>query len=168
VDFKTLIFWLLFEQIRRPGETMRSLYDVFKAIQADEGDHVGTMKACLDPNVAVQSPSLERKVLAGAAVVATAAFFVSMTGDFSGVPVDDTAMDSVATGLTDGTLIDGVVAGLTGLTSKFAADEENRDIAEMAADAMETSGVISLASEAVRKAIVDAAVAILEFLAKLL
>lgn len=147
---------------------MRSLYDVFKAIQADEGDHVGTMKACLDPYVAVQSPSLERKVLAGAALIATTAFFMSMTGDLSSVPVDDTAVDSVVGGLTDTTVIDGLVAGLTGLVSKLAGDEEAQDLAEMAADALETGGVISLALEAVRKAILDIIVPILEFLAKLL
>lgn len=62
---------------------MRNLYDVFRAIRADETDHVSTMKACLDENVVLLSPSLEKKVLIGAGIVAaTAVLFAS--GDMSG------------------------------------------------------------------------------------
>ncbi|KAG7364271.1 alternative oxidase-domain containing protein [Nitzschia inconspicua] len=60
-------------KIRRPGQNMRNLYDVFRAIRADEADHVSTMKACLDENVVLLSPSLERKILIGTGIVAAAA-----------------------------------------------------------------------------------------------
>lgn len=63
-------------ELRKPGDDMQSLYDVFTAIRNDEGDHVGTMKACLDPDVAVKSPSLEQKVLSGAALVFASALAV--------------------------------------------------------------------------------------------
>lgn len=67
--------------IRRSGINMKTLYDVFAAIRLDEGDHVGTMKACLDPKVAVISPSLERRFLTGVALSAVVGYFLT-TGDF--------------------------------------------------------------------------------------
>lgn len=67
--------------IRKSGTNMTSLYDVFVAIKSDEGDHVGTMKACLDPNVAVISPSLETRFLTGVALSAAVGYFLS-TGEF--------------------------------------------------------------------------------------
>jgi len=63
--------------IRKPGTSMKSLYDVFMAIRADEGDHVGTMKACLDPNIAVMSPSLETRFLTGVALSTMIGYFLS-------------------------------------------------------------------------------------------
>lgn len=70
------------EEPRLPGDKMKSLYDVFTAIKADEGDHVSTMKACLDPEVAVQSPSTEKRLLVGGAFVAAISYMVT-TGDFA-------------------------------------------------------------------------------------
>lgn len=52
-------------EIRKSGTNMKSLYDVFSAILSDECDHVGTMKACLDPTVPVISPSLEIRFITG-------------------------------------------------------------------------------------------------------
>ena len=78
---------------------MRSLYDVFTAIKADEGDHVGTMKACLDPDVAVLSPSLEKKVLTGVALVAAFSYFLTAGDipDLGGLgDLADSAVDSTA------------------------------------------------------------------------
>lgn len=65
------------KEIRRPGESMRSLYDTFAAIRADEGDHVSTMNACLDPNATMRSPSMERRILYGGALVALASAVIS-------------------------------------------------------------------------------------------
>eukprot|EP00551_Chaetoceros_affinis_P007779 CAMPEP_0203670360 /NCGR_PEP_ID=MMETSP0090-20130426/6448_1 /ASSEMBLY_ACC=CAM_ASM_001088 /TAXON_ID=426623 /ORGANISM="Chaetoceros affinis, Strain CCMP159" /LENGTH=547 /DNA_ID=CAMNT_0050535193 /DNA_START=83 /DNA_END=1726 /DNA_ORIENTATION=+ len=66
--------------IRKSGTNMTSLYDVFVAIRSDEGDHVGTMKACLDPNVAVISPSLETRFLTGVALTSAVGYLLT-TGD---------------------------------------------------------------------------------------
>jgi len=69
------------EGIRRPGFNMKSLYDVFDAIQSDEGDHVKTMKACLDDKTVVLSPSLENRVLIGISLTALTGY-VATTGEF--------------------------------------------------------------------------------------
>jgi len=92
-------------EIRQPGQKMRCLYDVFSAICADEGDHVGTMKCCLDPTEAVASQSLERRVLAGLALAAALGYFVSV-GEISDMP--DLA-ETVMSGITSP---DGVVETL--------------------------------------------------------
>ena len=60
------------KDIRRPGVSMKSLYDTFTAIRADEGDHVSTMKACLDPSAGLRSASLEVRLLYAAALTALA------------------------------------------------------------------------------------------------
>jgi ubiquinol oxidase len=65
--------------IRRPGSNMKSLYDVFSAIQADEIDHVLTMKSCLDKNAIVQSISIERKVIVGTALTVAASTVLAAT-----------------------------------------------------------------------------------------
>jgi len=59
------------------GSNMTSLYKVFEAIRNDEGEHVSTMKSCLDPQVAVLSPSIERSVFVGAAVLASIGLIAS-------------------------------------------------------------------------------------------
>jgi hypothetical protein len=69
---------------------MRSLYDVFAAICADEGDHVCAMAACLDTNATLQSPSIERRVLIGIASLAFVSYALSTYGSLD-VDVIDTA-----------------------------------------------------------------------------
>ena len=66
--------------VRKPGLDLRSLYDVFLAIQNDEGDHVQTMTSCLDPTVATLSPALENRVLTGVALVTGASILVGNAG----------------------------------------------------------------------------------------
>eukprot|EP00804_Cyclotella_cryptica_P030582 CCRYP_020013-RB/>CCRYP_020013-RB protein AED:0.15 eAED:0.15 QI:0/-1/0/1/-1/1/1/0/512 len=61
--------------IRKPGINLRSLYDIFVAIRDDEGDHVSTMKSCLDPKEATLSPALESRVLTGVALAASVGYF---------------------------------------------------------------------------------------------
>ena len=96
-------------EIRQPGDNMKSLYDVFTAIRADEGDHVGTMKACLDPNVAVNSPSMEKRILTGVALAATFGYLLS-TGDMGDVD-GMTGMSD----LIDGTTEDGTASFIEAL-----------------------------------------------------
>jgi len=113
-------------EVRKPGSKMRSLYDVFCAIQCDEADHVCTMKACLDPEVSVLSPSLEKKLLTGVALGATVGYFLS-TGDLINIDelstmanldgvelaelIDQEATDSTLIN----TIVDGIVGGLAAL-----------------------------------------------------
>uniref|UniRef100_A0A7S4MGU0 Ubiquinol oxidase n=1 Tax=Odontella aurita TaxID=265563 RepID=A0A7S4MGU0_9STRA len=128
-------------EVRKPGENMKSLYDVFSAIREDEGDHVGTMKACLDPNVAVNSPAMERRFLTGVAFVASVGYLLG-AGDLSEIDgVNDVvgSMGDLLTGSTDdatssaiGSFIDNVMGSGTvdegaegtayGLFSKFDLD----------------------------------------------
>jgi len=107
---------------------MESLYDVFSAIRDDEGDHVSTMEACLDPNVAKLSPSLEKKFLTGIAAAAAVAVFLN-TGADIGIGGDE--LSGVADGVdlaTDsgsfGAAVDAAVAGLAGVTSQFGNKAE--------------------------------------------
>lgn len=107
---------VVFLQIRRPGDSLRSLYDVFHAIREDEGDHVDTMKACLDPQESLRSPSLERQILTAAALLGTSAVYLS-TGGGDGVDL---------VGDVGATLRDSAVAGMAGLSN----DMELPDLAE--------------------------------------
>jgi hypothetical protein len=72
---------------------MNSLYDVFCAIRDDEGDHVSTMHACLDPTANLRSPSREKKIFAGLVLAAAIGYYVSMGG--VGTDVADVAGDAV-------------------------------------------------------------------------
>jgi hypothetical protein len=90
---------------------MSSLYDVFCAIRDDEGDHVSTMHACLDPEATLRAPSKEKRVLAGIAFAAAVGFYLS-TG--SGVDVADVTGDAV---LEDGSAATGIDTLLAGMAS---------------------------------------------------
>jgi len=70
-------------KIRRPGDNLRSLYDVFQAIREDEGDHVKTMQACLDPSANLRAPSLEKKALTGAGLIYLLASYLTVGGEGS-------------------------------------------------------------------------------------
>lgn len=71
---------------------MTSLYDVFSAIRDDEGDHVSTMTACLDPSVVKTSPSLEKKSLVA---IATAAAFAYFLGTGENIELANDALNEV-------------------------------------------------------------------------
>jgi len=87
--------------LRMPRDNIRSLYDVFAAIRDDEAEHVKTMEACLDPNVVVRSPSVEKNFLLAAALTAIVGY-VASTGDFSGVSlVDEMDLGTMAAGEVD-------------------------------------------------------------------
>jgi len=103
---------------------MKTLFDVFSAIRDDEGDHVSTMEACLDPTVAKLSPSLERRALT--AVAAAVAFGVILNaGGDAGIGgnlvdgVDFAAGDAATSGL-----VDAAIAGAAGIASKLGMDAE--------------------------------------------
>lgn len=160
-------------QPRRPGENMRTLFDVFNAIRADEGDHVSTMKACLDPSVAVKSPSLEKRVVTGIAVAAAISYFLS-TGDIGDLSDFTGVLDGVgdvvdATGVlnedsaTATNLIDSILAGAAGFASQVGRDEEEGNMAALGSDLLE-SGAVGAGFEIARKV----AIQVLETIAELL
>lgn len=97
---------------------MTSLFDVFKAIRDDEGDHVSTMQACLDENVLLISPSLEKKILIGAGIVAAASSLfaggdLTGTSDLLSVNPGDIAVDG-----SSGIELDALMAGATAVLSQ--------------------------------------------------
>ena len=104
---------------------MRSLYDVFSAIRADEADHVNTMQACLDPQANVRTPSLERKVLTGVAFVAVVSALAS-TGDIGTVVDVDTAAENAA---SVDAMIDAATAGAALAGGAMAENEEIASVA---------------------------------------
>ncbi|KAG7336907.1 alternative oxidase-domain containing protein [Nitzschia inconspicua] len=134
-------------KIRRPGQDMRNLYDVFRAIRADEADHVGTMKACLDEKVVLLSPSLERKILIGTGIVAAAATLFT-TGDFGGTSdllsfnPGDIALDGGS-----GFELDALLAGASAVISQVfgGGSDALMDAQEVAesVEAIEDSGVVT-------------------------
>ena len=129
-------------QLRRPGDTMRTLFDVFSAIRDDEGDHVSTMKSCLDPTVAARTPSVERRLLVGGAMLAAFAYYVS-TNDFQFIDFDSFGIDSLGDLGLDGILAGGAAAG-----QKFLEDEDSKGLI---GDAMDDDAVLESASFQLRK-----------------
>jgi hypothetical protein len=120
---------------------MSSLYDVFCAIRADEGDHVSTMQACLDPEATLRSPSLEKRVLAGIALAAAVGFLVS-TGDFVDfTDVADVAGDAAA---EDGSAATGIVESLLAGIAGFAqhATGDGIDVDAVLEDGAAATGTI--------------------------
>jgi hypothetical protein len=119
---------------------MNSLYDVFCAIRADEGDHVSTMTACLDPTVAVRSPSIERRVLTGLALAAAASVVLSATGAFvpTDVALDGTTVEGLATGSAG--MFEGISAGAAALAAQImgGASQGASDTAYATADVVNT------------------------------
>jgi hypothetical protein len=120
---------------------MSSLYDVFCAIRADEGDHVSTMQACLDPEATLRSPSLEKRVLAGLALAAALGYLVS-TGDFVDVTdYADVAGDAV---LEDGSAATGIVESLLAGMASFAqqVSGDGVDVDAVLEDGSATTGIV--------------------------
>jgi hypothetical protein len=93
---------------------MSSLFDVFCAIRDDEGDHVSTMHACLDPQATLRSPSKEKRVLAGIAFAAAVGFYLS-TGD--GVDITDVVDATGDAVLEDGSAATGIDTFLAAIAS---------------------------------------------------
>ena len=124
--------------IRRPGESMLTLYDTFAAIRADEGDHVSTMHACLDRQVVLRSPSMERRFLYGAALVAlgTAVLSSGSTDLFGDAAFSDGATFTEGTSAISTVIeaIAGAVAGASSMGETFLDDMqlvETTDVAEL-------------------------------------
>ena len=119
---------------------MKSLYDVFHAIRADETDHVHTMQACLDEHSVLVSPSLEKKLLVGTGIVAVAAAILSgvdlaATNDLLSLNPGDAVVDSGATGLE----LDALVAGAAAVVSQVFGGGGS---SEAIADATEVAGSV--------------------------
>ena len=102
------------KELRRPGEYMRSLYDVFRAIAEDEGDHVQTMNACLDPQANLQSPSRERGIVTTIALTAAAAYLATTATFIDPAILDPSLLDSSTLadmmGAADGATLAEVIA----------------------------------------------------------
>lgn len=93
---------------------MQSLCDVFHAIKADEADHVSAMEACLDPNVALISPSIERRVLTAAAVITALGFAINRSGGLT-FDLDVESLESIG---SDG-MLEATATGLGALASQI-------------------------------------------------
>jgi hypothetical protein len=107
---------------------MHSLYDVFCAIRADEGDHVSAMNACLDPEATIRSPSLEKRILAGAALAAAVGFLLS-TGEMVDVGGEGVLEDGSAV-----TIIESVVAGIASFAQGVTSDGAEENVAGLGAE----------------------------------
>jgi hypothetical protein len=120
---------------------MSSLYDVFCAIRADEGDHVSTMNACLDPETTLRSPSLEKRVLAGLALATAVGYLVS-TGDF--VDLTDYADYADTAVLEDGSAATGIVESLlTGMAALVQqVTGESVDVDAVIEDGSAATGIV--------------------------
>lgn len=126
---------------------MRNLYDVFQAIQADEGDHVSTMQSCLDEKVALLSPSIEKRVLFGAGIAAAASAIlsggdISETTNLLSLNADDLAIDSLS-----GIEFDAILAGAAALIAQIFSGNSDAivEASEMAGsmEAMKDGGVLA-------------------------
>ena len=131
---------------------MKSLYDVFTAIRADEGDHVSAMQACLDPETSLRSPSVERTILMQVAALTVASVLLSSglatMDDFESFSGSSETVDAIANG----------ASGLVGI------EDQGESFLGLGADVLE-GGVVM---EALRRAVQPVLEAIARFLAALL
>ena len=138
------------KDIRRPGANMKSLYDTFVAIRADEGDHVSTMHACLDPEVSMRSPSLERRILYGAALVSLAATVVAtqsidLLGDTTVLADGATAAEGAGAVATAAKVFDSIMNAMpTDLLKDVDAVVQDVDLAEGEVNEIATTTELSL------------------------
>lgn len=133
---------------------MQNMYDVFSAIRADEGDHVSAMEACLDPNVSLQSPSLERRVVTGMAATALASYFLVTTGFLDASLLDTGTVDAATAASGDLSLLELSVAGVASWARDFIQTQEEGGFAGLAEDAVE-GGLLLTALEGLQKKIVE-------------
>ena len=144
---------------------MKSLYDVFVAIQADEGDHVETMKACLDPNVAVQSPSIEQKVLIGAALVSAGLVFAN-TGFMPDIDILNGIGDGFIDAEVDGTAVDiavGAGASLLSQLNQFFKDDEEAALTSELIEGVIEGGALIFVWNATKRFVVEFFTVIVKF-----
>eukprot|EP00569_Conticribra_weissflogii_P004956 CAMPEP_0171332290 /NCGR_PEP_ID=MMETSP0878-20121228/3255_1 /TAXON_ID=67004 /ORGANISM="Thalassiosira weissflogii, Strain CCMP1336" /LENGTH=640 /DNA_ID=CAMNT_0011832989 /DNA_START=300 /DNA_END=2222 /DNA_ORIENTATION=- len=130
--------------IRKSGTNLQSLYDVFVAIRNDEGDHVSTMKSCLDPKEPVLSPALESRALTGVALASSVGFLLGSVGDWtqladfvdsasSGIDLDNVLTESAT---RSSPILDGIIGGIASFANglkEMAGDGADLDVDEDAA-----------------------------------
>jgi hypothetical protein len=110
---------------------MQNMYDVFTAIRADEGDHVSAMEACLDPDVSLRSPSVERRVITGMAAVALASYFLASTGVLDSGLMDAESLDAAATAASgDLTIAELIAATAAGWFQQLKQAESSQTLTE--------------------------------------
>ena len=123
---------------------MQNMHDVFSAICSDEGDHVHTMVACLDAEVSLRSPSVERRVLTGIALVAVASYMISTTDisvDLSDITGSADVAGDAAMAIDTTTIAEFITAGVVGFAEQLLNDEEARDVAKTALEQTRKFGV---------------------------
>lgn len=140
------------EEIRKPGKNMKSLYDVFSAIRADEGDHVGTMKACLDPNIPVLSPALETRVLTGFALAAIVGYFISTGNTPEGLNPTELLEGVDDTVITE-TVLDGIIGGAAALFGGMKSLENEVETAAEIENGLASGGLNAILNS-LRQAII--------------
>jgi len=141
------------EVIRKPGKNMKSLYDVFSAIRADEGDHVGTMKACLDPNIPVLSPALETRVLTGFALAAIAGYIASTGNAPEGLNPTELLEGLDDTAIAD-TILDGIIGGAAALFGGMKSLENDVETAAEIESGIAAGGGLSVVLNTLRQALI--------------
>jgi ubiquinol oxidase len=154
------------QPLRRPGESMLSLYEVFQAIKADELDHVSTMEACLDPEANTRSPSVEKRILLGLALISIVGFTASNLGGEASL-IDSLPADVVGETSTGGA-VDAVVASISAAAAKFSLDETSQGGLGKAAVELEELGATGALLEGSRRAVIGALQAVLRFIGILL
>lgn len=133
--------------IRKPGTNLQSLYDVFVAIRNDEGDHVSTMKSCLDPKEPVLSPALESRVLTGVALASSVGYLLgsavdwTQMADFMESASSGTDLDNVLTesATRSSPILDGIIGGIASFANglqEMAGDGAELDVDEDAAGSL--------------------------------
>lgn len=122
------------------------------------------MKACLDPKAAVQSPSVEKRVLIGAAFVAAYAL-----GDFDSInSISDLVdsgggLDGLVDGLSAESIIDAAMVGGAALMNSVTRDTEEQKVLGLAGEFYE-AGFFSVVLESARQAFVQVLIWLAELL----
>ncbi|KAL7567947.1 hypothetical protein ACA910_019657 [Epithemia clementina (nom. ined.)] len=140
------------KELRTPGKHMLSLYDVFTAIRDDEGDHVGTMQACLDPEATLRSASLEKRLVTAVALASVAAAIVlsSGAGPVAGPEDIGRVVSEIGETLSESTGLDVLVAGLGGLAQQVLQSNSEGNLLEVGNDLAEATDAAAAAGGARR------------------
>jgi ubiquinol oxidase len=135
-----------------------NLYSVFENIQADEAQHVGTMESCLDIEAALRSPSTEKSVIVGMAVLAVIGLALTsgnvedasnpgLTDTLSGI---DLSADAAVTAITN--VIDAAAAGVAGIVGftqqqqpPLMDEDEEGNIVKIGTDMLESGAFAAIA-----------------------
>eukprot|EP00978_Attheya_sp_CCMP212_P028514 scaffold98579_cov54-Attheya_sp.AAC.6 len=133
-----------------------NLYSVFENIQSDEAQHVGTMESCLDIEAALRSPSTEKSIIVGMAVLAVIGLALTsgnvedasntgVTDTLSGIDLSADAAVSVITNAIDAAAAG--VAGIVGFTQQqqpLIDEDEEGNIVKIGTDMLESGAFAAI------------------------